>query len=502
MIRKIAHTAFVLLALIGLTACGDQAPDTAEVQQAVETRLSAAFPEPALEIASIKRLGSGILPAETDETERRIVYYNARMKLTRDYAFGDWEALNPAALANLMGATEHGITGIEPNGNQAGDELLVRGSVTFQQTGDTWQPVAFVPPPSQTPPPPDNTGPPAVARNLVSQIMDLFEGPPGGNTQQARSIITQELDDAYRQITLRLDRLQRAFVIAGGPEGGEYNLVARIIAAANTAAGVRSASITTEGSVENLRLLRDGSADVVLAQNDIAAMAHQGHALFEETGPDRSLRALASLFPEPVHFVVRADGPIRSVSDLRGKRVDLGLPDSGSRLTALAVLDAHGLTSGDLASIADTGPVRAAAALTAGEIDAFVTVINAPARLLQRLDARPGIRLLPLADEALQTLTGHNGNLMRLTLPAGTYPNQNQPIPTVAVTALLVGRDTMPDVEVEATLRTVFEKTDFLASGSTAGALISRNRARSGLSIPPHPAAESYLVEATSSLTQ
>ena len=501
MIGRLLRIAAVVLALVVTAAC-EKTPDEAAVRDALQGAIGTTFDEPVVEIASFERVGSGPLPARADGTERKIVYYNADLRLLRDYSFNDWEALNVSALASLLGATEHGLQGIQRDGNAAGDTLQVRGSVGFERTDGDWQPVVVAQSPVSEPPPLDNTGPPAVARGLVDQIMALFEGPPADDAGEARAIITEELDEAYRQITLRLDRLQRAFVIAGGPGGGEYNLIARTIAATISANGIRSAGVATDGSVENLRLVRDGSADVVLAQNDIAAMAARGEGLYQDAGADPDLRALASLFPEPVHIVVRAGDPIRTVADLRGKRIDLGLPSSGSALTARSVMSAHGLGLADFAQVTDMGPARAVEALTAGNIDAVVSVINAPARLFQRLSAQSGIRFLPLDPQAIRTLSSSSGQLVPLTLPAGIYPRQTEPVPTVAVTALLVARRSMPDVEVTTMLDTVFKDIDFVAAGSAAGALISRNRAESGLSIPLHPAAETWLGDTPTAATQ
>ena len=285
MIGRLLRIAAVVLAL-GATAACEKTPDEAAVRDALQGAIGTTFAEPTFEIASFERVGSGPLPAGADGTERKIVYYNADLRLLRDYSFNDWEALNVSALANLLGATEHGLQGIRRDGNAAGDTLRVRGSVGFERTDGDWQPVVVAQSPVSEPPTLDNTGPPAVARGLVDQIMALFEGPPTDDAGQARAIITEELDEAYRQITLRLDRLQRAFVIAGGPGGGEYNLIARTIAATISADGIRSAGVATDGSVENLRLVRDGSADVVLAQNDIAAMAARGEGLYQDAGAD------------------------------------------------------------------------------------------------------------------------------------------------------------------------------------------------------------------------
>jgi TRAP transporter TAXI family solute receptor len=171
-------------------------------------------------------------------------------------------------------------------------------------------------------------------------------------------------------------------------------------------------------------------------------------------------------------------------------------------LTAWSVLDAHGLGLQDFTRVTDMGPARAIEALTAGDIDAVVSVINAPARLFQRLSAQSGIRFLPLDPQAVRALSQSSGHLVPLTLPPGIYPRQTEPVLTVAVTALLVARRSMPDVEVTTMLDTVFKEIDFVAAGSAAGALISRGRAESGLSIPLHPAAEAWLGDAPTAATQ
>lgn len=493
MMQRYARFLMSLVAVVMLAACSP-APDAEAVRAAVTRGLDASFTEPLLEIREMRRMGSAPLSDDADGAARRIVYYNAIFVLERPYTFGDWESLNPAALANLLGATEQGLEGIRTRGNEEGDELKVRGSVTFRRSADGWTPMNFVAPPVGTGHLADESGSPAAARSLVNQILTLFEHPPAAHSQ-SQAIITEELRETLRQITLRLERIQRSFLAAGGPEGGEYDLVARTIAGFANTHGVPAASLVTEGSIENVTLLGNGSATVALIQNDVAGMAFNGSRLFHERGPQPQLRALGSLFPEPVHIVVRAsDGPA-SVADLRGLRVDLGLPDSGSRLTALAVLRANGITVNDLAKVTALGPVDAARALQAGEIDAFVSVINAPARLIQRLSADAAVRLLSLDPSTIKAVIADDTALVPVTLPPGTYPGQTTPLSTVAVAALLVGRDDMADADVKTLLRAVYERIDFVAAGSAAGALISLERARTGLTLPLHPQAQAFFEE-------
>jgi len=487
MIRRL-----ILLVLAALLAGCGRGPDPAEIQAAVETRLHAVFAQPVLEVETIRRLGSGPLADAPDGAARRIVYFNGRFKLARDYAFGDWRSLNPAALATLLGATERGVEGIERDGNRAGDVLRVKGSVTFQESAQGWQAVDFVPPP-QTAASQAAAGSPAKA--TIERIQNLFNDPPA-NSQRARTIITEELAAADRKITRRLDRLRRAFVLAGGPETGEYDLLARTIAARLAAQGFDASSSSTQGSIENLQLLQRGAVNVAIAQGDIARQAYLGQGAFGGTAHHPELRALASLYPEALHVVVLADGPIHDIGDLRGRRLDAGPPASGTRSSALQVLAAHGLAPASVELVSSAGFDDTVQALVNGRVDAIASVIHAPARQLQRLAADHRIRILPLAPAAIGQLTRQDPSFVRLALAPGTYPGQGAPIATVGVSALLVADAGMPADEVRGVLRAVFEQADFIAAGSPAGGQIARASARVGMTIPLHEAAGRYFESA------
>lgn len=486
-----SYVLWLCLALLLLLAGCSRAPDTQAVHQVVAERLEATFPEPLLEISTLKRLGSARLAAGDANGGQLIVYYNARLTLTRDYQFSDWDAVNPAALANLLGASEFGITGIDSRGNAAGDILLVRGSVIFQYEDGQWRPTQYVPPAASAAATGVN-GAIASARALIESIMRRFAAVPPSQAPQSEAIIIEELTEAVRQIDLRLDDLQQMMVIAAGPAGGEYELVAKTIAAFNNSQAEKTGLTLTDGSVRNAQLVRDQVATVALVQNDVARMAYEGSGPFAGDAAS-SLRALGSLFPEQVHIVVRADGP-ESVEALRGLRVDLGAIGSGTRTTALQVLQAYGMDESDVQASA-LGPAQAGEALARGEIDAFFTVISAPARQLQRLAADHAIRMLPLAPDAIAKLIERNDALVPVTLPRGMYPNQRATVPTVAVAALLVADADLPNADVRRLLQRVYSEIDFVAAGSSGGALISPRRALTGVTIPLHPEAKEYFEE-------
>lgn len=492
MFRWIALWCLSLVILV-LAGCS-RAPDEAVVRAVVTDRLEMAFPDPLLTISKLKRLGSAPLSAGNDGAPRLIVYYNAELRLGRDYQFSDWDALNPVALASLLGASDQGLTGVAVEGNVAGDELLVRGAVTFRRDNDGgWVPVHYVPPETSTAVA-RNDQASASARELVEKIMTRMAKVPPSEVAASESIIAEEIEEAMHQIDLRLENLQRALVVVGGPADGEYGNVANAIASSESQEGVKIAAVNTEGSVENARLLRDQLANVGIVQSDVALMAFQGTGPFQGQGAAQSLRVLGSLFPEPVQIVVRADGPA-NVEELRGKRVDLGLPTSGTRITGKQVLLAHGLGDSDITE-SNLGLVEATDALVRGEIDALITVINSPERHLQRLAADHDIRILSLNPDVMTTLAEGYPGVLPVTLPVGTYPKQDTPVYTIGVAALLLANSNMSNAEVRRLLHNVYSNIDYAKSSSAAGSKISLRRAHTGVTIPMHTGADTYFGEA------
>jgi TRAP transporter TAXI family solute receptor len=411
------------------------------------------------------------------------------------YDFSAWEGLSPAVLATVLGATEKGLVGIKPGQNAKGDWVRARGSALYEATPDGWRGVRAGPEAgAPRPPVPEGEGAaPLRARELLdtlaSEVARLQDpdGPPG-------RIVEYELSRAVRDITLRLGALERVLNVAGGPPGGAYAGFADALVGRLQRAGLRIQSVPTDGSVENCRLVARGEAAFGIAQADVAGLALAGDGPFAADGAFTRLRTLGSLFPEPVHLLVMDRSPIRRVADLKGKRVDIGKPGSGTRHDAVTVLAAHGLAVKDLKEASQDGLARALERLERGEIDALLETTAAPAPAIQAVAARTRVRLVPLAPEAAARLTAAAGSgRVPLTLPTNTYPGQTEPVPTVATAALLITRVDVTQGDAAAVLKLVFEEgADFLAQGSAAGAKVSRQTARVGLMIPLHPEADRY----------
>jgi TRAP transporter TAXI family solute receptor len=488
--RLLALCALAALLAVGCT----RGPDEQAVRQEVESRLAEQVEPGLFEVQSLRRMGSAPLPAGEQGAARVVVYYNALLRLAQDYEFGGWEQLGPASVAYVLGATEQGIFGITAH-NQPGDIVRVFGSVTYEQSDDRW--VAVLSPPGATPPVPEteNTAPPSQSKQMIDKLASLVLLPPPGINPDEDEIIAAELARAAESIDRRIARRKHVFTIASGPTGGQYARfgAALVDSVAKTAPTLTLRHRTTQGSVENVWLLAQGEADYALVQSDVAARAVAGEGVFAGGRPLGGLRALGSLFPEPVHVVVLADSPIKDVADLRGKRVDIGTPASGTQFNALAVLAAHGMQVADLAEAVQDGPEPAMDRLRDGLIDAFFVTVAVPLPPLQDLAAGTGIRLLPLQEAAIDRLVSENPGLVALTLPAGTYPGQTEAVPTVAATALLVTTNEAPETEVERVVDHVFVRMPALATGAAATYKLSKETALQGITIPLHPGASRAL---------
>jgi TRAP transporter TAXI family solute receptor len=498
-LMQLTRGLWLLLAVLLLTGCRE-APDQAALDAVIQSRLTQAFGPQTFAIERLRRLGSGPLAADAQGRARQIVYFNAVLGLERDLDFSSWDTLNIAAFASLLGATPLGVSGLDQAGNRRGDRVYVHGSASFVRdaaAAEGWVPVAVTLPGVGTPSAPLSPASSAASQQLFARLKQLYARQSADPKRQYR-IINEELDQAYVTITQRLDRLEHALILAGGPAGGEYQGVAQLLAQTLTARGRTADALTTAGSAENLALLRDGRADLALVQNDLAAAALPGGDGLAPAGPQPTLRVLASLFPEPLHLIVAADSALRTPHDLAGRRLEIGQPNSGSRANALLLLAAAGVDVKGLAAVREGGLEQGLADLAAGRVDAVIATISAPAARIQAAAALGLIRLLPIAPDLQHALAGQAAGLVPIQLPPDTYPGQVEAVPTLAATALLVAAERLPRADVDLVLGALFGGIDFVAAGSAAGSQINRRSAAVGLTLPLHPAAEVFFAGAAS----
>jgi TRAP transporter TAXI family solute receptor len=491
-VRRLFKVLLFLLPALLAAGCA-RGPDQQGLERDVQARLDGLFGGQVLVLRELNRQGSAPYAAAADGASRAIVYYNATLEFAKSYDPSNWESLSPQLIASALGATDEGIVGLGSGAMQPGAQLRAYGSIIYRRDGRDWRPAeAQVPSAALPAAGVAERAPGSRADQLIRRLAEVVDTSPG--LKQAKDeIVAEELDRALQNIALRLDTGKQGFAVATGPEGGEY---ARFVASLDTRFGshegpgkIRAAY--TVGSVANAFMVDRGEARLGLVQSDVAADAVTGDGLFAVAGPLRKLRAVAALFPEPVHVVVRADSDLRSMGDLAGRRIVLGNVGSGTRHTALRVLAAHGLQAKSYTEVQFVDAGQALGQLADGSVDAVIEVISAPWGQLSQVAPPGSLRLLSLDPLAITTIEETVHGIVHLDIPARTYPGQDEPVHTVAATALLVANSDIPDAIVASVLETMFAASATGGAGVSAARLSPAN-ARVGVTIPLHDGAAGY----------
>jgi TRAP transporter TAXI family solute receptor len=301
----------------------------------------------------------------------------------------------------------------------------------------------------------------------------------------------------------------RTLTIGSGPVGGTYFPVAALIATAISnppggrpcdaggscgVPGLVAEAVATQGSVENIRRMAEGTLDAAMAQADIAAAALAGDEMFGGR-PVTGLRAMANLFPETVHVVARRDRGLDSIADLRGRSVSLGEAGSGTLPLARALLAAYGLGRRDI--VAEyMSPQAASLRLREGTLDAFIMVAGQPAPLLVGLARQLEIEVLPVVTAVADRLRRERPGLVTLAVPAGMYQGVDAS-DCVGVGSQLVIANSADEEMVYGSLRALFHPSvrARLDRGHPAAALITLDTALEGLAVPLHGGASRFYKE-------
>jgi TRAP transporter TAXI family solute receptor len=259
--------------------------------------------------------------------------------------------------------------------------------------------------------------------------------------------------------------------------------------------GVRASAEVTSASVDNLKLIRDGKADVAFALADTVADAIAGRSAF--TGAPVPAASLAVLYSNYTQVVTLARTGIRSIADLRGKTISTGSPGSGTEVIAFRVLRAAGLDPDRDVTHQGLGVSESGDALKDGKIDAFFWSGGLPTGAVQDLSHTSGvsIRLIPTAD-LLPALQREYGALyFQLVIPASAYPGVDGAVPVVGVANLLVVNRSMPDDLAYDITRVLFEQQSALAAIHPEARNLSLATAVKGSPAPFHPGAVRYFKE-------
>lgn len=289
----------------------------------------------------------------------------------------------------------------------------------------------------------------------------------------------------------------RFLSIATGGTGGVYypygGGLAKVIN--ENLPGVRATAEVTAASVDNLKFIRDGKADIAFALADTVADAAAGRGAFE--GRPVPAAGLAVLYSNYTHLVTFASSGIDSVDDLRGRTVSTGSAGSGTEVIALRILRAAGLDPGADLRRQALGASESAGALKDGKVDAFFWSGGLPTAAVQDLAHSQGItiRLVPTGDLVPALQQQHGPLYFRLDVPAEAYPGVASPVAVVGVANLLVVNRSMPEQLAYDITRLLFEKQGELAGIHPEARNLSLDGALAGSPVDFHPGAERYYRE-------
>lgn len=266
--------------------------------------------------------------------------------------------------------------------------------------------------------------------------------------------------------------------MATGIPGGVYNTLGNALADiwSGRLGIVRPQVVPTAGSVDNIKRLVNGQADIGFTQADAADAPGSG-----------KLRALARMHDDYLQIIVRADVRATKLADLAGLRVSIGEPSSGVELIASRLLRSAGVAP----QIEHLSLDKSADAMQEGRIDAFFWSGGLPTARVTRLTKSLGVRMLDLSD-VLPKLREEYPAYGSATLPASTYNLQSGPVTTLVVRNFLLATESMSDEVAEALVRQLFESLPDLVKASSAARTIEPRTAIETTPVPLHPGAMRY----------
>lgn len=308
-----------------------------------------------------------------------------------------------------------------------------------------------------------------------------------------------------------LDKDLKFFRIGTGSTAGIYFPIGGLIASAISnppgsrqcdrggscgVPGLISVAQATMGSVENVRAIATGALESGLAQADVATWAFNGTGIFKGQKPVTNLRAIANLYPESIHVVVRRASKVRGFHGLVGKRVSLDAKGSGTRVNARLILQRHNIALDQIKLVyVQLGP--AIDMMRAGKLDAFFFVGGFPVAAIAELARKMPIKLLPISGTFATELLKSDRFFTRTVIPAGTYKGVGRTL-TVSVGAQWFVDAKLDDDLVYGVVRALWHKNTrhLLDSGHPTARLLRLETALSGIAVPLHPGAERYYREA------
>ena len=279
-----------------------------------------------------------------------------------------------------------------------------------------------------------------------------------------------------------------------GGTGGTYYAYGNALGSQiKTSTGISVSVVPTDGSKANILGIVAGDYQLGTVQSDVMSYAWDGTRSFETEGKIEDFRVIAGLYAEAVQLIT-IDPEIKSVADLKGKKVSVGAAGSGVYFNAVDVLGAAGLTIDDIdaqyQSFNDSKD-----ALLDGKIQAAFVVAGAPTPAVTDLATSKDMRLIPIDGELSKALMDNSPFYTEYVVPAGTYKGQEEDVTTVTVKATLIVSASASENDVYNITKAIFDNIDSITTAHAKGAELTLENATSGMTVPFHTGAAKYFAE-------
>ncbi len=294
---------------------------------------------------------------------------------------------------------------------------------------------------------------------------------------------------ARRFITIGTAGLSGVYYPVGGA-------ICRVVNRKKSEHNITCSVQSTGGSIENLNSVRNGDVDLAFAQSDWQANAYLGTGVFTDQGPNKDLRSVMSLHGEAMTLVARADSGIKSLDDLKGKRVNIGNPGSGMRATMEEVMRAKGWDMGVFALASELRSSEQAQKLCDNQIDAFIFATGHPNGSVQEVTATCDTHIIDFTGPAIDQLIKDHSYYAKASIPGGMYPGTPNDVQTFGVRATLVSSANVDDDAIYELVKSVFENFDkFKTAHPILSTLNKEHMVTRGLTAPLHEGAKRYYKE-------
>ena len=283
-------------------------------------------------------------------------------------------------------------------------------------------------------------------------------------------------------------------IATGGTAGVYYPLGGAMAEIFNkNIPGMNASAQSTGASVANINLIKDGKVEVALVQNDIAYYAANGTEMFKDKKVE-AIQGIASLYNETIQIVTIEGKGIKTVADLKGKRVAVGALGSGTEANARQIMEIFGITYADIKpQYLSFG--EAANGLKDGNIDVAFVTAGAPTAAIQDIAAQHKVALVSVPADKAEALIKKYPFYAKQTIKVKTYPTVTEDVQTVAVKAMLVTSSKVDADLVYKMTKAMYTNLDRIKSAHAQGANVQKATALEGMGIKVHAGADKFFKE-------